>query len=93
MRWMRFEVDGNISYGIVEGDAIKAVDGNPFEGYSETGMRHDISDVTLLIPVVPKTFYAAGLNYVTHVEVQARLHGREINLPKKATSATGRTTH
>lgn len=84
MRWMRFEVDGKISYGIVDGDVVKTVDGNPFEGYRETDKRHAISDVNLLIPFVPKTFYAAGLNYVAHVEEQARLHGREINLPKKA---------
>ena len=84
MRWMRFEIDGNISYGIVESDSVIAVDGDPFEGYQETGNSYAISDIKLLIPVVPKTFYAAGLNYVGHIEEQARLHGREINLPKKA---------
>ncbi|MBT3352702.1 MAG: fumarylacetoacetate hydrolase family protein [Nitrospinaceae bacterium] len=84
MRWMRFEVDGKTTYGIVEGDSVKAVDGDPFDGYQETGKNHDISNVKILIPLVPKTFYAAGLNYVAHIEEQARLHGQEINLPKKA---------
>jgi len=84
MRWMRFEVDGDISYGIAEGDSVRRVQGDPFDGYEETGAQYAISDVKLLIPVVPKTFYAAGLNYVEHIEEQARLHGREINLPKKA---------
>ena len=84
MRWMRFEVDGDISYGIAEGDSVRLVQGDPFDGYEETGAQYAISDVKLLIPVVPKTFYAAGLNYVEHIEEQARLHGREINLPKKA---------
>ena len=84
MRWMRFEVDGDISYGIAEGDSVRLGQGDPFDGYEETGAQYAISDVKLLIPVVPKTFYAAGLNYVEHIEEQARLHGREINLPKKA---------
>jgi 2-keto-4-pentenoate hydratase/2-oxohepta-3-ene-1,7-dioic acid hydratase in catechol pathway len=84
MRWMRFEIDGNISYGIVEGESVKAVDGDPFEGYQETDKSHGIADVKLLIPLVPKTFYAAGLNYVAHIEEQERLHGRKINLPQKA---------
>ena len=84
MRWMRFEVEKNTYYGIVEGDAVTAVDGNPFEDYQATNKRYALSDVKPLIPVVPKTFYAAGLNYVAHVEAQARLPGREINLPEKA---------
>jgi 2-keto-4-pentenoate hydratase/2-oxohepta-3-ene-1,7-dioic acid hydratase in catechol pathway len=84
MRWARIEVGDKVSFGIVEGDSVKVVDGDPFEGYRETDGRHALADVKLLIPVVPKTFYAAGLNYVAHVEEQARLHGREINLPKKA---------
>jgi 2-keto-4-pentenoate hydratase/2-oxohepta-3-ene-1,7-dioic acid hydratase in catechol pathway len=81
---MRFEVDGGISYGITEGDSVRPVQGDPFDGYEETGAQYALSDVKLLIPVVPKTFYAAGLNYVEHIEEQARLHGREINLPEKA---------
>ncbi len=84
MRWARIEVGGKISYGIVEENSVKIVQGDPFEGYRETDERHALADVNLLIPIVPKTFYAAGLNYVAHVEEQARLHGREINLPKKA---------
>ena len=84
MRWARIEVAGKVYFGIIEGDSVKIVDGDPFEGYRETDERHALADVKLLVPVVPKTFYAAGLNYVAHVEEQARLHGREINLPKKA---------
>jgi len=84
MRWARFEKDGSASYGIVEGDRIETVSGDPFDGYEKTGESQGLADVNLLVPVIPKTFYAAGLNYVEHIEEQARLHGRAVTLPKKA---------
>jgi len=84
MRWMRFEINDNISYGIVEEESVQLVSGNPFGGYKKSDIKYAISDVKLLVPVVPKTFYAAGLNYVEHVQEQSRLHGIKINLPQKA---------
>ena len=33
MRWVRYEVDGNETFGIVEGEQIIDVSGDPFDGY------------------------------------------------------------
>ena len=69
MRWVRYEVDGNTSYGILEGDDIEEVTGSPFDAYTRTGNDRALDAVRILLPVVPKTFYCAGLNYVDHLKV------------------------
>lgn len=84
MRWARFERNGDISYGIVDGAEIEVVKGDLFDGPEKTGERVALDSVKLLVPFEPKTFYAAGLNYVDHIKEQAALHGRELNIPKQA---------
>ena len=84
MRWIRFETNGHAAYGIVEGDMVTEVKGDPFAGYEKTATRHRMSAVKLLVPVEPRTFYCAGLNYAEHVIEAARKRGQEPNLPKAA---------
>ncbi|MCH8871024.1 MAG: fumarylacetoacetate hydrolase family protein [Chloroflexi bacterium] len=84
MRWVRYEADGKTSYGILNGEEISEVSGNPFESYSETGTTRTLGSVKLLIPFEPKTFYAAGINYEEHVREAAKLLNREPDLPDKA---------
>jgi 2-keto-4-pentenoate hydratase/2-oxohepta-3-ene-1,7-dioic acid hydratase in catechol pathway len=84
MRWLRYQADGGDHYGIVEGDEVIEVKGDPFAGYETTRVRRKLNDVQFLVPVVPKTFYAAGLNYTEHVTQAARKLGREPDLPKAA---------
>ena len=83
MRWARFEKDGTPTYGIVEGDEIEVVDGTPFDSHTRTGTRVSLDSVKLLIPFEPKTFYAAGLNYVDHVKEYAAMRGETPNIPEK----------
>jgi len=83
MRWVRYEAGGQVSYGILSGDTIEAVSGTPFGSYSKTGQTHALGGVKLLVPVVPPTFYAAGLNYVAHVKEGARRRGEEPKIPEK----------
>ena len=73
MHWVRYETEGEVSYGIVEGDDVREVTGSPFDGYDVTETRRPLDSVRLLVPVVPGTFYAAGLNYVDHVREVATL--------------------
>ena len=81
MRWARFEQNGNPTYGVVEGDAIIPVRGSPFDSWERTSARLKLSDVTLLTPVEPPTFYAAGLNYADHVREAAEKLGLNVQLP------------
>jgi 2-keto-4-pentenoate hydratase/2-oxohepta-3-ene-1,7-dioic acid hydratase in catechol pathway len=84
MRWIRFENNGRAVYGILDGDTVTEVEGDPFAGYEKTSRRRPFSSVKLLVPVVPRTFYCAGLNYAEHVIEAARKRGQEPNLPKAA---------
>lgn len=83
MRWIRFAVGGRSAYGIIEGDRIREVRGDPFEGHEPTGRVHALSEVKVEVPVVPRTFYCAGLNYVEHVEEQAARRGEKPVFPEK----------
>ena len=65
--WCRFQNGGKPSYGIVEGDRIVAVEGDPFSEYRRTTQSVSLADAKLLVPVVPPTFYAIGSNYKNHV--------------------------
>ena len=63
----RFEIDGTVLHGIVEGHAIKEISGSPLNDYSETGNSHNLQDVKLLSPVSPRKIVAIGLNYRSHL--------------------------
>src|ERR1700751_4080267 len=80
MRWIRYETNGQAAYGIVEGDMVTEVRGDPFAGHERTVTRRPLSSVKLLVPIIPKTFYAAGLNYPEHVTEAAKKLGREPEL-------------
>jgi 2-keto-4-pentenoate hydratase/2-oxohepta-3-ene-1,7-dioic acid hydratase in catechol pathway len=84
MRWLRYQADGRDAYGIIEGDEVVEVTGDPFAGYSMTRTRRKLRDVKFLVPVIPKTFYAAGLNYAEHVTEMAKKRGEEPQLPPNA---------
>ena len=75
MIWCRFQQNGRASHGIVEGDAITAVEGDPFSGFARTASTFRLSDVKLLVPVLPPTFYAIGSNYRDHVVGRAEIKG------------------
>ncbi len=83
MRWVRYEGNDGAVFGVVEGDEVEEVSGSPFESFERTGRLQALSDVKLLIPFEPKTFYAAGVNYEEHVREAAALLGREPDIPQK----------
>ena len=84
MRWARFDRDGSPSYAVVEGDTLIPVRGSPFDAWERTGERFALADIKLLVPVVPPTFYAAGMNYAGHVREVAAKIGQPPNLPARA---------
>ena len=75
MIWCRFQKDGRISYGMVEGNTIIAIEGDPFSAHSRTASKYPLHDIKLLVPVLPPTFYAIGSNYRTHVIERSKAKG------------------
>lgn len=64
MRIARYSVAGNLAYGIVElaqdrgeyPDTVAKITGNPLAGpVNYTGERHDLSEVVLVAPVLPRS--------------------------------------
>jgi 2-keto-4-pentenoate hydratase/2-oxohepta-3-ene-1,7-dioic acid hydratase in catechol pathway len=77
MIWCRFQKNNIVTYGIVEGDYVTAVDGDPFTEHQATASKFRLNEVKLLVPVIPPTFYAIGSNYRNHVEGRAKTKGTE----------------
>jgi hypothetical protein len=65
MIFCRFRKSNRVSYGIVEGDVVRAIEGDPFAGYKLAGERFALQDIELLVPVLPGTFYAIGRTTTT----------------------------
>jgi 2-keto-4-pentenoate hydratase/2-oxohepta-3-ene-1,7-dioic acid hydratase in catechol pathway len=86
MRWINFSANGApAAYGILEpDDSIREVRGTPFDTYEPTGAVHELSNVKIEVPLVPRTFYAAGLNYVKHIREYAEATGNHVSEPKQA---------
>jgi 2-keto-4-pentenoate hydratase/2-oxohepta-3-ene-1,7-dioic acid hydratase in catechol pathway len=80
MIWCRFDDAGRPRYGLVEGDAVVPVTGGPFTRHrrlQRPPLR--VADVRLMPPVVPGTFFCAGLNYKGHAErAVAAGHGQAV---------------
>ncbi|AXK82707.1 FAA hydrolase family protein [Pseudolabrys taiwanensis] len=83
MRWCRFKADNGVSFGIIEGDTVIAVDGSPFGDYTKTTRSYPLSSVKLDIPTVPSNFFCVGVNYADHVRRMAAKRGKEPEFPKQ----------
>jgi 2-keto-4-pentenoate hydratase/2-oxohepta-3-ene-1,7-dioic acid hydratase in catechol pathway len=83
MRWVRFSTDGRTAYGLLEGERVAEVSGDPFDSYARTGRVHALAAVRIEVPVIPRTFYCVGLNYTAHIIEQAKKYGAEPSLPEK----------
>jgi 2-keto-4-pentenoate hydratase/2-oxohepta-3-ene-1,7-dioic acid hydratase in catechol pathway len=84
MRWIKFTDAGRTAYGIIEGDRIAEIRGGLFDGAPErTGQMHALDQVKIEVPLLPRTFYAAGMNYTAHVIEMAAKRGETPNIPEK----------
>jgi 2-keto-4-pentenoate hydratase/2-oxohepta-3-ene-1,7-dioic acid hydratase in catechol pathway len=83
MRWIRTTANGRTGWGILEGDRVLEVAGSPLETWERTGRSHFLADAKIEVPLIPRTFYAAGLNYVDHVKEGADRHNTAPSIPEK----------
>jgi 2-keto-4-pentenoate hydratase/2-oxohepta-3-ene-1,7-dioic acid hydratase in catechol pathway len=84
MKFGRFERQGRVFYGMVEGEQVVELDGSLFGEYRTTRKNYPLAALKVLIPCVPPTFYCAGLNYAAHVEWANKRKGTNTKLPEKA---------
>lgn len=69
MRLARFlGKDNQVTYGIVNGDAINLIEGDIFNQWKKTDRKVSMEDVRLLSPIVPVNIFALGMNYKSHID-------------------------
>lgn len=73
MRIARFSIDGNVGFGVVEGDAeseggpvLDIIKGHPFAEFERSGQKVPLDKVRLLSPVLPNKVVGVGRNYAEH---------------------------
>ena len=77
MRIIRFQVSGEVKYGMVEGDIVRGFQGSPFDDFQKTsdsfpldGSTYQLSQVKLLAPCTPSKYVGVGINYYKTVEAK-----------------------
>jgi 2-keto-4-pentenoate hydratase/2-oxohepta-3-ene-1,7-dioic acid hydratase in catechol pathway len=83
VRWVKYTDAGRTSWGIVEGDRVIQTQGTPFGEWQRTGNKHGLADVKVEVPLIPRTFYCAGRNYVKHLTEAAGENGAVPSIPKR----------
>ncbi|MET8013482.1 fumarylacetoacetate hydrolase family protein [Streptomyces sp. NPDC005271] len=73
MRIARFSLDGNVAFGVVEGEpsgqdgpVVDIIKGHPFAEFERSGQKIPLSKVRLLPPVLPNKVVGIGRNYREH---------------------------
>jgi 2-keto-4-pentenoate hydratase/2-oxohepta-3-ene-1,7-dioic acid hydratase in catechol pathway len=66
-QYVRYSIHSTISYGVLDGDAVRQIHGGLFGDRTETGVRHALAEVKLLHPCEPGKILAVGLNYKSHL--------------------------
>jgi 2-keto-4-pentenoate hydratase/2-oxohepta-3-ene-1,7-dioic acid hydratase in catechol pathway len=70
-RYVKYEAGGRTAWGLLEGDTIRELQGNVFDGAKPSGRTLKLSDVRLLAPAEARKVIAAGLNYRSHIGEQS----------------------
>src|ERR1700744_519028 len=83
MRWAQFRYKNTVSYGIVTGNRVEPVSGSPFSKYVRGGESVPLSQVKLLPPVIPGTFYAVVFNYLGHTAEAGEFLKKPQKIPQK----------
>ncbi len=66
MKYVRFQQGETISYGLLEGNTIKVIEGDLFSVHTITDHKLSIDSVQLLAPCQPSKAVCIGLNYHDH---------------------------
>src|SRR6516162_8251678 len=83
MRWLKFATSGQTRWGLIEADHVVAVDGDPFGEWQRTSRTYPLSQVKIELPLVPRTFYCVGLNYLKHLKEAADRRGEVPAVPDR----------
>lgn len=77
MIWVRFAVNNQVHYGVLEGQTIRRVEGSPYHEFDITEDTFTLGAIDLLCPCVPTKILAIGLNYADHA------HESNLEIPRE----------
>lgn len=97
-RYARFEVNGSVLYGLLQGERLLQLEGGLFPLTAVTNQSYALTDVQLLPPTDAKKVFAVGKNFASHLASNPRKppplflklpssltgHGADISLPADA---------
>jgi len=66
-KYIRYRLGSQSAFGILAGETVRELDGDPIGGASETGVTRHLAEVSLLVPCQPSKIIAVGLNYRSHL--------------------------
>jgi 2-keto-4-pentenoate hydratase/2-oxohepta-3-ene-1,7-dioic acid hydratase in catechol pathway len=66
-RYVRYASGTDVSWGILEGETIRQLEGDLFSSPTPTGRSVRLADVRLLTPVQPSKVIAVGRNFRSHL--------------------------
>jgi 2-keto-4-pentenoate hydratase/2-oxohepta-3-ene-1,7-dioic acid hydratase in catechol pathway len=90
MRIVRYSRQGEVGFGILEGDTVAPISPHPFGAFEYTGERVDAGQVRLLAPVLPSKVVAIGRNYAEHArEQEAEVPAEPMIFLKPSTAVIG----
>ena len=65
--YVRFQVGDRVSYGIVDGDQVRQINGDLFGSWKPGEKTYPLSEVKVLAPTTPSKVLALAGNYVSHL--------------------------
>lgn len=83
MKWVRFKHEANTSFGLLEGNVVRVVEGSPLTDYQISSSVLQLSQIQLLIPIQPAMLYFAGPNFKGHIQAMAKRRGQEPVYPTR----------
>ncbi len=90
MKIARYQEGSITKWGIIDGDRIQEMEGNPFVEFSLKPVKKDLKEVKLLSPCLPSKIVALGLNYRDHAEeVKLPIPQKPLLFMKPSTSVIG----
>jgi 2-keto-4-pentenoate hydratase/2-oxohepta-3-ene-1,7-dioic acid hydratase in catechol pathway len=67
IKFARFQTEDGPVYGVVDGDQIHQIEGEPFGEWEKTDTTHSLDSVKLLVPSEPRQVLALAGNYRSHI--------------------------
>ncbi|WP_164101053.1 fumarylacetoacetate hydrolase family protein [Candidatus Laterigemmans baculatus] len=66
-RYLRFEKEAKVAYGILEGERVREIEGDLFGEWEPTETVYPLSEIKILTPTEPKQVLALAGNYRSHL--------------------------